>query len=82
MKFKVKAKTMFVDAEAEKTRDYGEEFVVSADRYALMDERKLVDLIDQIEEELTEISSQEFETTTASVTATTTTSLSELRLYK
>ena len=51
MKFKVKAKTMFVDAEAEKTRDYGEEFVVSADRYALMDERKLVDLIDQIEEE-------------------------------
>ena len=51
MEFKVKAKTMFVDAEAEKTRDYGEEFVVSADRYALMDEKKLVDLIEQIEEE-------------------------------
>ena len=30
MKFKVKAKTMFVDAEAKKTRDHGEEFVVSA----------------------------------------------------
>ena len=51
MKFKVKAKTMFVDAEAKKTRDHGEEFVVSATRYALMDERKLVDLIEQIEEE-------------------------------
>ena len=51
MEFKVKAKTMFVDAEAKKTRDHGEEFVVSATRYALMDERKLVDLIEQIEEE-------------------------------
>ena len=51
MKFKVKAKTMFVDGEAKKTRDHGEEFVVSADRYALMDEKKLVDLIEQIEEE-------------------------------
>ena len=45
MKFKVKAKTMFVDAEAKKTRDHGEEFVVSATRYALMDERKLVIMI-------------------------------------
>ena len=51
MEFKVKAKTMFVDAEAKKTRDHGEEFVVSATRYALMDERKLIDLIEQIEEE-------------------------------
>lgn len=51
MKFKVKAKTMFVDEEAKKTRDHGEIFVVSADRYALMDEKKLVDLIEQIEEE-------------------------------
>lgn len=51
MKFKVKAKTRFVDAEAKKTRDHGEEFVVSADRYALMYEKKLVDLIEQIEEE-------------------------------
>ena len=51
MKFKVKAKTMFVDGEAKKTRDHGEIFVVSADRYALMDEKKLVDLIEQIEEE-------------------------------
>ena len=51
MEFKVKAKTMFVDAESKKTRDHGEEFVVSATRYALMDERKLVDLIEQIEEE-------------------------------
>ena len=51
MEFKVKAKTMFVDAESKKTRDHGEEFVVSATRYALMDERKLVDLIEQIEDE-------------------------------
>ena len=51
MEFKVKAKTMFVDAESKKTRDHGEEFVVSATRYALMDERKLVDLIEQIGEE-------------------------------
>lgn len=51
MEFKVKAKTMFVDAEAKKTRDHGEIFVVSADRYALMDGKKLVDLIEQIEEE-------------------------------
>ena len=40
MQFKVKAKTMFVDGEAKKTRDHGEEFVVSATRYALMNERK------------------------------------------
>ena len=51
MKFKVKAKTMFVDAAAKKTRDHGEEFVVSADRYALMDEKKLVELIEEIEEQ-------------------------------
>ena len=50
MKFKVKAKTMFVDGEANKTRDHGEIFVVSADRYALMDEKKLVELIEEIEE--------------------------------
>ena len=51
MKFKVKAKTMFVDGEANKTRDNGEIFVVSADRYALMDEKKLVELIEEIEEQ-------------------------------
>ena len=51
MKFKVKAKTMFVDGEAKKTRDHGEIFVVSADRYALMDEKKLVELIEEIEEQ-------------------------------
>lgn len=51
MKFKVKAKTMFVDGEANKTRDHGEIFVVSADRYALMDEKKLVELIEEIEEQ-------------------------------
>ena len=51
MKFKVKAKTMFVDGEAGKTRDHGEVFVVSADRYALMDEKKLVELIEEIEEQ-------------------------------
>lgn len=50
MKFKVKAKTMFVDGEAKKTRDHGETFVVSADRYALMDQKKLVELIEEIEE--------------------------------
>ena len=49
MKFKVKAKTMFVDGEAGKTRDHGEVFVVSADRYALMDEKKLVELIEEQE---------------------------------
>lgn len=51
MKFKVKAKTMFVDGEAKKTRDNGEIFVVSADRYALMDEKNLVELIEEIEEQ-------------------------------
>ena len=51
MKFKVKAKTMFVDGEANKTRDHGEIFVVSADRYALMDEKNLVELIEEIEEQ-------------------------------
>ena len=51
MEFKVKAKTMFVDGEAKKTRDHGEIFVVSADRYALMDEKKLVELIEEIEEQ-------------------------------
>lgn len=51
MKFKVKAKTMFVDGEAKKTRDHGEIFVVSADRYALMDEKNLVELIEEIEEQ-------------------------------
>jgi hypothetical protein len=51
MKFKVKAKTMFVDGEAKKTRDNGEVFVVSADRYALMDEKNLVELIEEIEEQ-------------------------------
>jgi hypothetical protein len=51
MKFKVKAKTMFVDGEAKKTRDHGEEFVVSAARYALMDEKNLVETIEKIEEE-------------------------------
>ena len=51
MKFKIKAKTMFVDGEANKTRDHGEIFVVSADRYALMDEKKLVELIEEIEEQ-------------------------------
>lgn len=50
MKFKVKAKTMFVDGEAKKTRDNGEIFVVSADRYALMDEKNLVELIEEIKE--------------------------------
>lgn len=50
MQFKVKAKTMFIDGEANKTRDHGEVFVVSADRYALMDEKKLVELIEEIEE--------------------------------
>ena len=50
MKYKIKAKTMFVDGEANKTRDHGEIFVVSADRYALMDEKKLVELIEEIEE--------------------------------
>lgn len=51
MKYKIKAKTMFVDGEANKTRDNGEIFVVSADRYALMDEKKLVELIEEIEEQ-------------------------------
>ena len=51
MKFKVKAKTMFVDGEAKKTRDREEIFVVSVDRYALMDEKKLVELIEEIEEQ-------------------------------
>jgi hypothetical protein len=51
MKFKVKVKTMFVDGEAKKTRDNGEIFVVSADRYALMDEKNLVELIEEIEEQ-------------------------------
>ncbi len=51
MKYKIKAKTMFVDGEANKTRDHGEIFVVSADRYALMDEKKLVELIEEIEEQ-------------------------------
>lgn len=51
MKFKVKAKTMFVDGEANKTRDHGEIFVVSAHRYVLMDEKKLVELIEEIEEQ-------------------------------
>ena len=51
MKFKVKAKTMFVDGKAKKTRDHGEIFVVSADRYALMDEKNLVELIEEIEEQ-------------------------------
>ena len=51
MQFKVKAKTMFVDGEANKTRDHGEIFMVSADRYALMDEKKLVELIEEIEEQ-------------------------------
>ena len=50
MKYKIKAKTMFVDGEANKTRDHGEIFVVSSDRYALMDEKKLVELIEEIEE--------------------------------
>ena len=50
MQFKVKAKTMFIDGEANKTRDHGEIFVVSADRYALMDEKNLVELIEEIEE--------------------------------
>lgn len=67
MEFKVKAKTMFVDAEAKKTRDHGEEFVVSATRYALMDERKLVDLIEQIEEEEIEEQSPEDEPAEESV---------------
>lgn len=40
--------------------------------------KKLVTDIDQIEEELTEISSQEFETTTASVIPTTTTTTTTL----
>ena len=51
MKYKIKAKTMFVDGEANKTRDHGEIFVVSADRHALMDEKKLVELIEEIEEQ-------------------------------
>lgn len=51
MEYKIKAKTMFVDGEANKTRDHGEIFVVSADRYALMDEKKLVELIEEIEEQ-------------------------------
>ena len=51
MKYQIKAKTMFVDGEANKTRDHGEIFVVSADRYALMDEKKLVELIEEIEEQ-------------------------------
>ena len=51
MKYKIKAKTMFVDGEANKTRDHGEIFVVSADRYALMDEKNLVELIEEIEEQ-------------------------------
>ena len=51
MKLRVKAKTMFVDGEAGKTRDHGEVFVVSADRYALMDEKNLVELIEEIEEQ-------------------------------
>ena len=51
MKFKAKAKTMFVDGEANKTRDHGEIFVVSAARYALMDEKNLVELIEEIEEQ-------------------------------
>lgn len=51
MRFKVKAKTMFVDGEAKKTRDHGEVFAVSADRYALMDEKNLVELIEEIEEQ-------------------------------
>lgn len=50
MKFKVKAKTMFVDGEAGKTRDREEVFVVPADRYALMDEKSLIELIEEIEE--------------------------------
>lgn len=51
MKFKVKAKTMFVDGEAGKTRDREEVFVVPADRYALMDEKSLIELIEEIEEQ-------------------------------
>ena len=51
MQFKVKAKTMFIDGEANKTRDHGEIFVVSSDRYALMDEKNLVELIEEIEEQ-------------------------------
>ena len=50
MQFKVKAKTMFIDGEAGKTRDHGEVFVASADRYTLMDEKNLVELIEEIEE--------------------------------
>ncbi len=49
MKFKVKAKTMFIDGEAKKTRDREEIFVTSAERYALM-AGKLVELIEEIEE--------------------------------
>lgn len=61
MKFKVKAKTMFVDAEAKKTRDHGEEFVVSATRYVLMDEKNLIETIEQIEEEEIEVQAPEEE---------------------
>ena len=50
MQCKVKAKTMFIDGEANKTRDHGEVFVASAERYALMAE-KLVELIEEIEEQ-------------------------------
>jgi hypothetical protein len=50
MQFKVKAKTMFVDGEAGKTREREEVFVVPADRYALMDEKSLIELIEEIEE--------------------------------
>nr|WP_319218029.1 hypothetical protein [uncultured Trichococcus sp.] len=50
MKFKVKAKTMFIDGEAKKTRDREEIFVTSAERYALM-AGKLVELIEEIEEQ-------------------------------
>ena len=50
MQCKVKAKTMFIDGEANKTRDHGEVFVTSAERYALM-AGKLVELIEEIEEQ-------------------------------
>ena len=61
MKFKVKAKTMFVDGAVGKTRDHGEVFVVPADRYALMDEKKLVELIEEIEEIEQEVAAEEVE---------------------
>lgn len=50
MQYKVKAKTMFIDGEANKTRDHSEVFVTSAERYALM-AGKLVELIEEIEEQ-------------------------------